>query len=1488
MRAVATWLSELQMDEGTDIRDALSGKQFMIVETEGAHSYGHGPITYQRGTQMTFTSTFTGRVIAFTLSLLLSSSAAGTGTLKTRVEGDVESAYTSKDITITESGDKVGAPEIWWVGGTDGIGYRVPDGASAIKFVISNGQEFYMQDSQYNFFYPDFRRFITEEGDFEITAYAADIQSRYTYDGSASATLRFTAIRTERPVITQKENRIEWTDTAGFNNLRETKYTLYKDGVAIASTDDNYYAGTSWNGRYKVETNWSIDEDQSGAILREGRIVYRMPTESDTFALGAVARATVYVMGTKAVFQAYSNNWDTFRFYRDGELAIETKERGLDLAESEPGRHVYELSCVYGKNEGVKSAPASAVWGRMPQPVAYVSGNRYLHVEGGYQYPITIEVNGEGYAYDGSPMDISHILRTGDNQISVRAMPKGLNVPSYPSDPVSVTIRGTAWVADIDGTEYAVQLPISVTRTCDGTLDTGNITLSIDQTKDMKEPFEAYKSIVLKNYADDGTERLRWRFLIESDKVSGKAYGSRIEYLHEITLIEETRKLQAIIMPDMSITQPLSVAGRVGRESEAERFGFRETLGIWPIEYASMERPMTTAWAVGYTGISSISNPLPAEMEVGYEGLLPDWNCEGIQVYGAIVSEDIFSGGITKKQSKRAAIRTYHPRKVVAIRKRTGARWTRAEAIQHIREGTGFVSMQTTTDPIAKLTYRFSESAEYDVYLYAEPIFDRRIREGDPESTFQFNRGAPGLDYDPNVIGMVDREIAVDPSGSFYERIESLATPTADSEFLYCFPVTTKQAEPSDAITIGRAIEKVIGAIRPAVVENGSMEEPEYEWECPHAGEICKEAMWTGGKTLYEILSDIARQFRGVPRLDGRKITFDIIGESLNGNTHYYDERSKENESSDMDTQATTLVTQAKNTFSNDSYEEYPGNGRWITCRANESDEYVTKATSVIKLPRKIYQIKALYVRTADGRTFSLFDKYIKEKTFWNLLPEDVSGKGKCLFYTKGGDSIENIGELAESDLYEILGFSSDRYVIQTIMAEVAGGNPADYDPLDLQYRVVYRPYVDHTVSVEQPNGAESVRSQLAYNQDASECCDERLGQAMEDKVSRLGNNTIEKMQRTDLDSCATLGQKLIRYGRPYYVDKCNYLVERTYVECTMRMSRDRAKIDVDVGLPSEYRQYEIHTEGFARRQLSIDQYVVASAEKFDVSDRFQKSSNYGTADAIEHMLNSEPLKRPDSFYVTSNSLSLMNYPHIQRGWYSELRYGTQVLMTGFALHADCRITGCQVSFHAEALDNYSMGINAYELEAPIGAMTSGRYVQRDCRYVDDLGRAGAFGVTLGRIENESLLSIGHEVARTIPAARYTREPIGMMSSVLVNTAFACDKDSREAMSFQLSVHFVSRGEGVEVRDGFSRNLFERESVIPEIACYRTRGDVGESLRPDQREEIEWHFERSSDSRFEIWTDETEWCLCINDGKVRPLIVVKGHDSVYVTVTDEL
>jgi hypothetical protein len=102
-----------------------------------------------------------------------------------------------------------------------------------------------------------------------------------------------------------------------------------------------------------------------------------------------------------------------------------------------------------------------------------------------------------------------------------------------------------------DKSQY-VQLPITITKTLDESLDLGEVVLNF--TPDSEE-YEAYSDVDLQVSADGSISS--YFMIIQKDVIEEQTIGTRSYYKHKITLIEGTHKMSTVIVNDFSITQPI-------------------------------------------------------------------------------------------------------------------------------------------------------------------------------------------------------------------------------------------------------------------------------------------------------------------------------------------------------------------------------------------------------------------------------------------------------------------------------------------------------------------------------------------------------------------------------------------------------------------------------------------------------------------------------------------------------------------------------------------------------------------------------------------------------------------------------------------------------------------------------------------------------------------------------------------------------------------
>lgn len=1398
-------------------------------------------------------------------------------------------------------------------------------------------------------------------------------------NGTSAFSSALTEVVEKIPATTlnYESGTFSWTAVTGASS-----YKVSLDESVVQNDTTLTYTPTASSGSVYV-----VAVSSTSAVSGTTCTYYSDSDKSNEIGFGTLA-APVITKSDNVISWSAVTNADSYYIYEDEVLIITTNELSYASNEIVEGTHTFKVKAYSSSPTIEPSAYSNEVtitWTKLAKPIIVnnIDGDKVV-VSGAYDANCTIklDINNRSLSVtaDNSgeqSIDISSKNIKGENLIRCRVFSSSaLVLPSEQSDSLyfMVTNNDTVYYkAFIAGIAYGIQLPISITETMDETLDTGSCILNLDDTASLSEPMEAYQRILIVAYNPDGSEKTRWNFLIENDKVQAKQFGEDVKYLHTITLIELTKELQQVIMPDLAITQPLSLAGKVSDEVEVEDFdlknywinsngyaedGRNDKLSgalhsyAWRLEIGAEENGSV------YSHITA--NGLLTKVAVGYSCILPDWEISGIDTVSHHRISWTLGINFTDYYDDK---KYFHPHKRWFIRKRTTeAVWTRAEALNAIHNNqSAFIYITDDTSPISQKSFRFTEdmgAGYYDIYLYADPIYDARINK------YMYQTEDENLPNSPNLVGMYSKSYSSLPEGSSSHSYE----------FLYCYTtqitdVVSGDVEEGDedAITIGKALDKVVSAVEPQRIVNGSLVNPKYSWSLSgHANELCDEATWSGGKSLYEILLDIGRQFGGVPRLNADySISYDIMGETCKGNTAFIDQDNLTTGESSMDNHASALITQAKNIISSNHWETYPYKGGWVALKSSDdSSVYVTRANSCIKLPHKIHQIKSIECMDLKhgSREFVIYQvgstQMCLESAMWNLLPETIDGKGSCLCYTRGDDKILNIGCLApESSTESYFGLASGVYVIGEIINILSGGDiPAsDVDPNELVFRVVYRPYIDETIKAEQPDqSSEKAHSISAFNQDANTVSDKRLGNVMEDKASRLGNNSFQKMTRfDDVNARPTIGQTKTVSDCVYYADKINTIIERTYCEATVSYTKNRNNIDPTVGVSSEYRQYEINSDNYVRRQISVDQYAIVSYTKYAKADTALSSkSDYGMTMAIYDFFNAIPLNRPTDFYITCNDVTMktiFRVPHIGNGNVTKLmKFGTSMIPTtiltsptirctlsklqrtmygasaksdinyGFALHAEYKPIGNSITFFCEAADNYSFGTCATQQETnadPNAIAGSGKYIVRDVRYVDDLGRCPEVSIALGTIDSNNLYwspssfyeqysmlgLVSTIIGRRLPLAEYSDQPLSYMKDYLLNAKFYVNKDNREALSFQYAMHFISFSPSIRVRPALASHIYMPDNGVQgSISLVYLKSDpmTKEALSSSDYDKssvgtLTTHLGNtvtimpgaSSSYAITPTSDYWGWAYVINDGKVRPMIVVKQAMSCGVSAT---
>ena len=175
------------------------------------------------------------------------------------------------------------------------------------------------------------------------------------------------------------------------------------------------------------------------------------------------------------------------------------------------------------------------------------------------------------------------------------------------------------------------------------------------------------------------------------------------------------------------------------------------------------------------------------------------------------------------------------------------------------------------------------------------------------------------------------------------------------------------------------------------------------------------------GKTMWEILETLGREFLGIPYLvdDTNVISFHLVGNKEADNVEEI--TSPEVSTSEIENNASGFITDISNMISKDYYEVYPGEGMWVSPRpTTDGAPYISTTDCGVLVDKPIAYIKKLEVTNwRDGETRPLdITNYLYEKRYYDCLNDNASGKGKAIYWSIGDNKIQGFGILIEEDAF--------------------------------------------------------------------------------------------------------------------------------------------------------------------------------------------------------------------------------------------------------------------------------------------------------------------------------------------------------------------------------------------------------------------------------------------------------------------------------------
>ena len=251
------------------------------------------------------------------------------------------------------------------------------------------------------------------------------------------------------------------------------------------------------------------------------------------------------------------------------------------------------------------------------------------------------------------------------------------------------------------------------------------------------------------------------------------------------------------------------------------------------------------------------------------------------------------------------------------------------------------------------------------------------------------------------------------------------------------------------------------------------------------------------------------------------------------------------------------------------------------------------------------YLVRVLVKNWDVGNADNVADitEYILEKTRYDSLNNNAAGKGTALYYEKGDRKIVGLGQLPNTQ--SLLGFVENEYVIEKILRKKYTNPNLSLNPiLDYLYQVEYVPYVNAKINTHNSNNADFTEDyQANYNQETANINTEAFGGGIQKTISRIGNNSINKVVRVNnISEIPYIGEHKIvlpeRFGEVtqyYYADIVDTTFNNNSIIVGLGYSKDFNKINNRVGIDKEYREYSLYANSFVDRTINIDDFCSVS-----------------------------------------------------------------------------------------------------------------------------------------------------------------------------------------------------------------------------------------------------------------------------------------------------
>lgn len=542
--------------------------------------------------------------------------------------------------------------------------------------------------------------------------------------------------------------------------------------------------------------------------------------------------------------------------------------------------------------------------------------------------------------------------------------------------------------------------------------------------------------------------------------------------------------------------------------------------------------------------------------------------------------------------------------------------------------------------------------------------------------------------------------------------------------------------------------------------------------------------------TLKEALDQIGGFIHAIPRLKGSVITFDFLGGTEMSNVanfpYSYDAftRDIEDYATKIDSRVDNLVN-VLDDVQGTVTDPYADNFK--TLRTDQAYARIEDGNVIIDTKYPIQEIKEVRVYGNDRTKPYGVDitPYVFEEADYSRM-SSIGGdypdsKAYAVYFTQGEKGIRGLnfkipdavggGALVEFSLINILN-----------RLGATGINLTSQILVMVTYIPIYSARVEQTKSCIQDLTKPRT---LAYNQGANLVETRYYGENLKGVIARIGNT-----ERTR----TFLGKKLTSIPKVGQLFDEDYYISSVAVEfcpfdykCTLGLSKDFNRLSQYIGINSQKRYYEVSEKAAYEREINYSDYLLLT-----------RNTNIAPESALF----------ADSLGYIVTTLTQISYrrPIGSVTVYGETEGGNA--LTSVALPIVKNAFGNSIVFSFKYEDNFSAGNQAVSTTIEKDKIQSTVYYMQGVAYADVYGRIEKMHV---QIKEQSLLT----------SAPSTTEgnlfPQGVSDGdVMMDTKqqpFIVKKDSREGISFNYQIEFVSDIPSLIIGSAFARNSAYLQSL---------------------------------------------------------------------------